>query len=118
MKLADILPADAQIEAGSGAIEVGGVSTDSRTVKRGDVFVAIAGGKADGLEFVAPAVAAGAVAVVVQSGLNTALPEGITLVRVGNSRRAAALMAAKVFPRQPRVIAAVTGTSGKTSVEM
>ena len=116
MKLADILPADAQIEAGSGAIEVGGVSTDSRTVKRGDVFVAIAGGKADGLEFVAPAVAAGAVAVVVQSGLNTALPEGITLVRVGNSRRAAALTAAKVFPRQPRVIAAVTGTSGKTSV--
>src|ERR1700689_448806 len=115
MKLADILPADAQIEAGSGAIEVGGVSTDSRTVKRGDVFVAIAGGKADGLEFVAPAVAAGAVAVVVQSGLNTALPEGITLVRVGNSRRAAALMAAKVFPRQPRVVAAVTGTSGKTS---
>ena len=116
MKLADILPADAQIEAGSGAIEVGGVSTDSRTVKRGDVFVAIAGGKADGLEFVAPAVAAGAVAVVVQSGLNTALPEGITLVRVGNSRRAAALTAAKVFPRQPRVIAAVTGPSGKTSV--
>jgi UDP-N-acetylmuramoyl-L-alanyl-D-glutamate--2,6-diaminopimelate ligase len=115
MKLADILPADAQIEAGSRAIEVGGVSTDSRTVKRGDVFVAIAGGKADGLEFVAPAVAAGAVAVVVQSGLNTALPEGVTLVRVGNSRRAAALMAAKVFPRQPRVVAAVTGTSGKTS---
>jgi UDP-N-acetylmuramoyl-L-alanyl-D-glutamate--2,6-diaminopimelate ligase len=116
MKLADILPADAQIEAGSGAIEVGGVSTDSRTVKRGDVFVAIAGGKADGLEFVAPAVAAGAVAVVAQGGRNAALRGGITFVRVGNSRRAAALIAAKFFPRQPRVIAAVTGTSGKTSV--
>src|SRR6204780_3081024 len=116
MKLADILPADAQIEAGSGALEVGGVSTDSRTVKRGDVFVAIAGGKADGLEFVAPAVAAGAVAGVAQAELSAALPEGVSFARVGNSRRTAALMAAKFFPRQPRVIAAVTGTSGKTSV--
>jgi UDP-N-acetylmuramoyl-L-alanyl-D-glutamate--2,6-diaminopimelate ligase len=116
MKLADILPADAQIEAGSAALEVGGLSTDSRTVKRGDVFVAIAGGKTDGRKFVGSALAAGAVAVVGQKDLDTALPGGISFVRVGNSRRAVALMAAKFFPRQPRVIAAVTGTSGKTSV--
>ena len=37
-------------------------------------------------------------------------------MQVGNARRALALMAAKFFPRQPRTIAAVTGTSGKTSV--
>jgi UDP-N-acetylmuramoyl-L-alanyl-D-glutamate--2,6-diaminopimelate ligase len=116
MKLADILPAHARIEAGSAELEVGGLSTDSRTVKRGDVFVAIAGGKTDGRKFVGSALAAGAVAVVAQTDLDTALPEGITFVRVGNSRRAVALMAAKFFPRQPRVIAAVTGTSGKTSV--
>ena len=67
MKLADILPADAQIEAGSAALEVGGLSTDSRAIKRGDVFVAIAGGKADGAKFIAAAVAAGAVAVVAQT---------------------------------------------------
>lgn len=116
MKLADILPADAQIEAGPAEIEVGGLSTDSRTIKRGDVFVAIAGGKTDGRKFVGSALAAGAIAVVGQKDLDAALPEGITSVRVGNSRRAAALMAAKFFSRQPRVIAAVTGTSGKTSV--
>jgi len=116
MKLADILPADAQLQAGSAELEVGGLSTDSRTVKRGDVFIAIAGSKADGRKFVGSALAAGAVAVVGQKDLDTALPEGITFVRVGNSRRAVALMAAKFFSRQPRVIAAVTGTSGKTSV--
>ena len=116
MKLADILPANAQLEIGSAAVEVSGLSTDSRTVKRGDVFVAIAGGKIDGRKFVGSAVAAGAVAVVGQKDLNTTLPEGITFVRVGNSRRAVALMAAKFFPHQPRIIAAVTGTSGKTSV--
>ena len=116
MKLADILPADAQIEAGSAALEVGGLSTDSRAIKRGDVFVAIAGGKADGAKFIAAAVAAGAVAVVAQTSQTTTPPGGITFVRVENSRRAAAQMAAKFFPRQPGIIAAVTGTSGKTSV--
>jgi UDP-N-acetylmuramoyl-L-alanyl-D-glutamate--2,6-diaminopimelate ligase len=116
MKLADILPADAQIEAGSASIEIAGLSTDSRAIKRGDVFVAIAGSKSDGAKFIASAVAAGAVAVVAQSGQGIVPPGGITFVRVENSRRAAAQMAARFFPRQPRVIAAVTGTSGKTSV--
>ncbi len=37
-------------------------------------------------------------------------------MRVGNARRALALVAAKLYPRQPQTIAAVTGTSGKTSV--
>ena len=37
-------------------------------------------------------------------------------MRVGNARRALALMAGKLYPRQPQTIAAVTGTSGKTSV--
>ena len=36
--------------------------------------------------------------------------------QVENARRALALAAAKFFPRQPGTIAAVTGTSGKTSV--
>ena len=40
----------------------------------------------------------------------------MAFVRVGNARRALALIAAKFYPRQPRTIAAVTGTSGKTSV--
>ncbi len=44
------------------------------------------------------------------------LPATIAFVPVGNARRALALAAAKFFPRQPGTIAAVTGTSGKTSV--
>src|SRR5262249_27128102 len=44
------------------------------------------------------------------------LPDGVIFVRVPDARRALALAAAKVHPRQPGVIAAVTGTSGKTSV--
>src|SRR4051812_31416658 len=44
------------------------------------------------------------------------LPVGVTFVRTGNVRAALALAAALFYSRQPQTIAAVTGTSGKTSV--
>ena len=116
MKLREILPADAEIDARFADLDVGGVTADSRTVRRGDVFVAIAGGKADGLRFIAPALAAGATAIVAERLPEFPLAEGTAFARVGNARRALAIMAARLFPRQPRVVAAVTGTSGKTSV--
>src|SRR3974390_1010306 len=93
-----------------------GGATDSRSVKPGDVFVAIVGGKADGARFIDPAIAAGAVAIVAERAPATPLPSGIAFVRVANARRAVASIASKLFPRQPPTIAAVTGTSGKTSV--
>ena len=45
-----------------------------------------------------------------------ALPPGVAFVKVDDARRALALAAARFYPRQPEMIAAVTGTSGKTSV--
>ena len=115
MKLREILPPDADYDARDGDLDVGGVTADSRAVKRGDAFVAIAGGKADGLAFVPAAIAAGAVAIVAERK-PPAVPERAAFVRVEHARRALSLMAAKIYPRQPSVIAAVTGTSGKTSV--
>jgi UDP-N-acetylmuramoyl-L-alanyl-D-glutamate--2,6-diaminopimelate ligase len=116
MKLADLLPADAACDARFAARDIAGVSADSRKVAHGGLFVAVAGAKDDGLRFVSQAVAAGAVAVMAERAPSAPLPAGVAFVEVGNARRALALMAAKLFPRQPRVIAAVTGTSGKTSV--
>jgi len=116
MKLREILPPDAEIDARTADLEVGGVSADSRAIKTGDLFVAIEGGKADGRSFIGPAVAAGAVAVLAQRPSPAPLPHGIGFARVANARRALALIAAKFYPRQPPIIAAVTGTSGKTSV--
>src|SRR5580700_399052 len=114
MKLREILPSDADIDPRHADLDVGGVTADSRAVKRGDVFVAIAGNKADGARFIAPAIAAGAVAIVAEHP--PAAPLNVAFVRVANARRALALAAAKFYPRQPKTIAAVTGTSGKTSV--
>jgi len=116
MKLREIAPADGEFEARQAEIEVSGVTADSRTVRRGDLFVAIAGGKTDGLRFITSAIAAGAAAIAAQHAPPTPLPAGIAFMRVANARRAVASIAAKFYPRQPRIIAAVTGTSGKTSV--
>jgi UDP-N-acetylmuramoyl-L-alanyl-D-glutamate--2,6-diaminopimelate ligase len=115
MKLRDLLP-DAHIDPRFADIDVRGLTADSRAVQPGDVFVAITGAKADGAKFIPPAIAAGAVAVVAEQASSTSAPEGVAVVRVANVRRALALAAAQMFPRQPPVIAAVTGTSGKTSV--
>src|SRR5579863_995811 len=116
MKLREILPPDADFSAHLADLEVGGVTADSRSVRPGDAFVAIAGTKADGLRYVPTAIAAGAIAIVAEQPPQGALPGNVAFMRVRNARRALALMAAKFHPRQPRVIAAVTGTSGKTSV--
>src|ERR1700734_1044964 len=116
MKLREILPPDAELDAHLAELDVGGVTADSRTVKPGDVFVAIAGGKTDGLQFVPVAIAAGAAAIAAERLPPAPLPGNVAFLRVHNARRALALIAAKFFPRQPRIVAAVTGTSGKTSV--
>jgi UDP-N-acetylmuramoyl-L-alanyl-D-glutamate--2,6-diaminopimelate ligase len=116
MKLREIPPADATIETGSPELDVRGVAVDSRAVKPGDLFVAIEGGKTDGLRFVMAALAAGAVAILAQRAPEAPLPAGVAFVQTANARRALALIAAKFFPRQPATIAAITGTSGKTSV--
>jgi len=116
MKLRAILPADAVIETGSRDLDVRGVAVDSRAVKPGDLFVAIEGGKTDGLKFVGAALAAGASAILAQRAPELPLPAGIAFVRSANARRALALIAAKFFARQPATIGAITGTSGKTSV--
>lgn len=114
MRLRDLLP-EAALDARQAAIDIAGLSADSRKIRPGFLFVAIAGAKADGAHFARQAAAAGAVAVAAEQRPQ-GLPDAIVFVPVGNARRGLALAAAKFYARQPQTIAAVTGTSGKTSV--
>ena len=114
MKLRDLLP-EAVIDARQAAIDIAGLAADSRKVKSGFLFIAIAGAKADGAHFAKQAATAGAVAVVAEQRPD-GLPSAVAFIQVDNARRALALASAKFYPRQPQTIAAVTGTSGKTSV--
>ena len=116
MKLAKLLTVDAVSDARFADLDVRGVAADSREVGPKSLFVAVAGTKDDGLKFVKSAIDAGAVAIMAEKVPPVPLPEGVAFVRVGNARRALAIAASRFFKRQPDIIAAVTGTSGKTSV--
>jgi len=113
MRLRDLFSKDAAIEPQADAIEVKGLAVDSRAVKSGDLFFALAGSKTDGSRFIDAAIAAGAVAI---AGERLSKDQRVPFVITPNPRRALALAAARFYPKQPATIAAVTGTSGKTSV--
>jgi UDP-N-acetylmuramoyl-L-alanyl-D-glutamate--2,6-diaminopimelate ligase len=95
----------------AGTLAVSGLTADSRAVKPGFVFAALSGSKADGSQFVDAAIAAGAIAILSETPIEAAVP----VVWVQDARQALALAAARLHPGQPATIAAVTGTSGKSS---
>lgn len=116
MRLRDLLDPGARYEARHGDRSITDVTADSRTVAPGALFAAVPGTKADGLDYVPAAVANGAAAVLAERAPPAPLPGEVALVLVDDVRHALSLAAARLHPRQPAVIAAVTGTSGKTSV--
>ena len=114
MRLRDLFGDDATIEPQAETVLATGLAMDSRAVKPGDVFFALAGSKTDGSRFIDSAIASGAVAIAGDHA-----PPGdrrVPFIVTPNPRRALARAAARFYPRQPQTIAAVTGTSGKTSV--
>lgn len=97
-----------------GAVEIAGLTVDSRTVQTGDMFVALPGNKIDGRVFIPDAVKAGAAAILTTPGV--AVASGISVVEDHNPRRRYADLAARFFDAQPETQVAITGTNGKTSV--
>lgn len=115
MKLADlaaILPVAPGLPAD---LEVSGVTSDSRAVRPGMIFVAVPGVKADGSAYAADAQARGAVAVVAD-GKASMGSLSVPVISVDDPRLALARIASRFYARQPATMVAVTGTSGKTSV--
>jgi UDP-N-acetylmuramoyl-L-alanyl-D-glutamate--2,6-diaminopimelate ligase len=94
------------------ATNVTGFAIDHRKVAPGTVFGAFEGARFNGEDFIGAAIASGAVAIVARAG---AAVEGAVHIVSDDPRRAFALMAAQFFAPFPEVIAAVTGTNGKTS---
>jgi UDP-N-acetylmuramoyl-L-alanyl-D-glutamate--2,6-diaminopimelate ligase len=100
----------------AGAVAITGLTSDSREVRPGYLFAALPGNKQDGRDFIPAALAKGAVAILAADGSDLPqLPAEIAVATSANPRRALALLAARFNGTQPKTIAAVTGTSGKTS---
>ncbi len=115
-RLSDLLD-PMPVPAPPGDPQIAGLTADSRAVRPGDLFAALPGSKADGRQFIADAVAKGAAAVLAPIGTRLAADKtAAVLVTDANPRRRFAQMAARFYGRQPRFLAAVTGTNGKTSV--
>ncbi len=111
-------------EGTGGAINGGGkkslfgnISTDTRALQAGDIFVALAGEKFDGHDYVQTAVVAGAAAVIVQREVQ--VPEGTLVVHVADTLQALLDLAAyrRRLLGKNLTVAAITGSCGKTTVK-
>lgn len=120
-----------KVIAGSGVIaiegnphaEISSVCNDSRKVAHGSLFIAVKGFASDGHTYIATAIGKGACAIVCEdmdmarSQAAQAGAEGITLVQVGSSRHALAIIAANFYdnPSEKLTLVGITGTNGKTT---
>ncbi len=116
MKLKDILKGIECRLQGSADVEVKDIQFDSRKVTVGTLFVAQVGTKVDGHDFIAKAVASGAVAVLCQH-IPEEVSDGVTYVVVDNSDRALGEAAANYYghPSRQLKLVGITGTNGKTT---
>ena len=101
---------------GVGSLTFRGVSTDSRKVEAGQLFIALRGENFDGHEFLATASAAGAVAAVVAADAVASLSDAaLPLLVVEDTRLALGSLAAEWRSRFELPLVAVTGSNGKTT---
>jgi UDP-N-acetylmuramoyl-tripeptide--D-alanyl-D-alanine ligase len=113
LTLADVAQA-LQAEAPRSDIALSSVSIDSRTLAPGALFVAVAGPRFDGHEFLAQAKERGAAAALVHRDADAA---GLPVLRVGDTTRALADLAAAVRAAAAVPVAAITGSAGKTTTK-
>ncbi len=115
MTLGELMGPETRLPEAWAAVSIAGLAADSRQVKPGYLFAALPGVKTEGARFIGDAVRRGAAALLVPEG--TAEPSAaLPVVADSDPRRRLALIAARFFGLQPKTVAAVTGTNGKTSV--
>lgn len=105
----------AVIEGDTANLSASLVTADSRQVAKGAIFAAIRGNTLDGSAYAIDALEKGAVAILADHGSKMVLPKSAIIVRVDNVRLALSKIAEALYVPQPKHIAAITGTDGKTS---
>jgi UDP-N-acetylmuramoyl-L-alanyl-D-glutamate--2,6-diaminopimelate ligase len=104
-----------QVSDAAASATVASVTSDSREVASGSVFVALHGFKADGAAFARDAIARGAIAVVAEAPAPAEV--NVPWLQVPDARLALAALAAEFFenPSDRLVLVGITGTNGKTT---
>lgn len=103
--------------SGDGATVITGLTLSSNLIQEGDLFIALAGEKTHGADFVAEAISKGAVAVLTDA-LGASKIQGLPVIVSSNPRRAAGVISAWFYsePMRDLYSVGVTGTNGKTTV--
>ena len=107
----------ASFSSGDGTVLIRKISTDSRTLKRGELFVALRGENFDGHDFVQAAAKAGAAGAIVESNWKGTLPETFALIRTEDALQAYQELAANYRRSLSLKVVAITGSNGKTSTK-
>lgn len=116
--LKDILYKSGILEVhGDTSLLVDGITSDSRNVFPGCLFIAVRGTQADGHQYIGQAIEKGAIAIVCEE-FPGELPVGISFIKVKNSSNALGQIAANYHgnPSQSLKVIGVTGTNGKTTI--
>ncbi len=115
-RLLDVVPA-LEVRGDAEAIDIADVTHDSASVRLGSLFCCVPGAHRDGHDFAAGAVAAGAVALLVERPVDLDPSSSVPQVVVPDARAAMAPLAAEVHGRPSRTlhVVGVTGTNGKTT---
>ena len=97
--------------------EIESFSTDSRTLKPGDLFIALKGKSFDGHAFLSQAAAKGALGCVVSGPPSIPLPPGFAVIQVEETQWALGQIAECWRRRYPARVVAITGSNGKTTTK-
>ena len=101
------------------AVDIKGISSDSRKIEKGYMFAALKGANIDGRSFIADAIANGAAAILLEDGSKQVsyIPSTVSTVLVPEGRKALGLIAAKYYgnPSDKLKMVGITGTNGKTT---
>ncbi len=107
----------AKLEQGDGKISIERISTDSRTIKKGELFVALRGDNFDGHKFVEATAKAGAAGAIVDLKWNGKVPAKFAIVRAEDTLLAYQNLAANYRKALSTKVLAITGSNGKTSTK-
>jgi len=109
--------AGGSLSSGDGTILIDKVSTDSRTIKRGELFVALRGENFDGHNFVEAVATAGATGAIVDSNWKGNAGDNFALIRAKDTLLAYQQLAANYRKSLKLSVVAITGSNGKTSTK-
>jgi UDP-N-acetylmuramoyl-tripeptide--D-alanyl-D-alanine ligase len=109
--------AGAEIVSGDGTVVIDRIRTDSRTLKRGELFVALRGENFDGHNFVEAVAKTGAAGAIVESNWKGKLPDTFALIRAEDTLQAYQELAANYRRSLSLKVVAITGSNGKTSTK-